>query len=177
MKKTAVVLMIIALFSLPAFAEEKAPYTDKIAVGVDVLKGKASMRFWQGSGFAVEGYAGISYFDETRLSLGGGVAIPLFNVSDVYGNFICGAGFGLRTDSETNYSLMEISAGVSVGVEFEVFLTPLSKNLSIASAVGMTAGMIKSDEKIFDDFESTTDFYFGLADSTSVSSLIIRYYF
>ncbi|PKL90817.1 MAG: hypothetical protein CVV21_11075 [Candidatus Goldiibacteriota bacterium HGW-Goldbacteria-1] len=181
MKKLLVFVAALMLFSLSVFAEEKMPYTDKIALGIDVFKSKAVMRFWQGDNFAIDAYAGLSYRDATTVSLGGGVALPVFNAADVYGYFVGGAGFGLAAYSQTGLTSTGISFGINAGIELEVFLTPLSKNLSIASAVGMTAGMTRTENKITIPGDEHTDveneFYFGLAEGAAVNSLIIRYYF
>ena len=181
MKKIPFFVTALMLFALSVFAVEKMPYTDKIALGIDVFKSKAVLRFWQDDNFAIDAYAGISYQDETRVSLGGGVALPVFNAADVYGYFVGGAGFGLNAYSETGLTRTGISFGINAGIEMEVFLTPISKNLSIASAVGMTAGMTRTETKVtvagIENTDTENEFYFGLAEGAAVNSLIIRYYF
>jgi hypothetical protein len=181
MKKTFFLIFFVMLLAAVICAKDedtKQNFKDKMAVGFNVINQSVDVRFWPKNNLGMDLSAGLGYDNDlTDFNFGAGIAIPVYEGDGIFANWISGAALGLTASDINNNSTSVISVGINTGVEFEVFLTSISKNLSLSSSVGMTAGLRMSSTKTGDATATANKFFFGLANNAVVNSLTVRYYF
>jgi hypothetical protein len=181
MKRTFfLIFFVVSLAAVICAKEEdsKQAFKDKMAVGFNVINRSVDVRFWPKNNFGLDLSAGLGYDnDVTDFNFGAGIAVPVYEGDGIFANWISGAALGLTASDINNNTMSIISIGINTGVEFEVFLTSISKNLSLSSSVGMTAGLRMSSTKSGDNTVTANKFFLGFANSAAVNSLTVRYYF
>ncbi|GEM_PF-1403855 len=165
---------------------KNAPFKEKIGIGIDVINKMASLRFWLANKLSLDANAGLSFAggdpSSFILKLGSNIVFPMVDDQKLRLDLMPGISlaYSKNTSEElAGFTFFSEAGDIStlkfifnIGLSFEVFLGPISNDLSIGSQIGLAFG-IKSTSV---GSSSTTNFVFSLAEDFAVSPIIIRYY-
>ncbi len=134
-------------------------FKDKVSAGFDVKSSLAGVRLWFSEIIGIDAKIGYEYSGDSNYAARLFMITPLFESQDVYVNVIGGLDFR-GTPVKDFYEVFG-----AAGIEFEVFLTAITANLSVSSTVELYAGSETRGDNSF--------FRMG----TGINPLTVRYYF
>ncbi len=166
---------------------KNAPFKEKIGIGVDLMNKITSIRFWVSNKLAIDGIAGLSFIGGNPaafgLKIGTNIVFPLVDDQKLRVDLTPGMLIAYSKNTLEELASLGSYAGLAgdistirfifnVGTSFEVFLGPISNDLSIGSSIGLGFGF----KSVSAGGSSDTSFVFSLVEDFAVMPVIIRYY-
>jgi hypothetical protein len=174
--------MCTGLFAAKLDNSDNSDFTtlkEKISLGFDVTQNEVSLRLWPNNSIGMQVSTGLNVDGKSyTFNLGGGMVMPMKETGNFAINLIPGLKFGYYNSGDDNgYSTSSLSFLGGAELDFEMLLTGISKDLSIASGVGAWIGIRSNTVTINSNSSSTSDFMFDLAKEVGFKAVEFRYYF
>lgn len=166
---------------------KNAEFKEKIGIGIDVLNKMGSIRFWVANKLGLDFIAGMGFVGGNpsafTLKLGSNIVFPLIDDQKLRLDMAPGLLLSYSKNTLEEFANLNVGSLVegdistlkflfNVGLSLEVFLTPISGDLSLGSQIGLGFGLKSTSV----GSSSTTNFIFSLAEDIAVFPVIIRYY-